>query len=166
MLWVVVRSASRLRLFLRHFGAKDLYLAEPNLLRRAAVHAAIAVNAFAPGEGGPDLDTIDLVIDAVGADATRAAASAAIAPGGVIVHVGLLPGHDGIDIRKLTLQEVTLVGSYCYTHEDFEAVVHALAAEHLGPLDWVEERSLAEGARAFRDLDAGTVKAAKIILRP
>ncbi len=153
-------------LVLRHFGAVDIHVAEPNPLRRAAVRAAIAVNAFDPGERGSDPQTVDLVIDAVGADATRAAASSAVAPGGVIVHVGLLPGNAGIDVRKLTLQEITLVGSYCYTHADFEAVVSALAGGTLGALDWVEERPLAEGAHAFRDLDAGTVAAAKIILHP
>ncbi len=153
-------------LVLRHFGARDLHVAEPNPLRRAAVRAAVSVAAFAPSEDGPDQDTVDLVIDAVGAEATRAASSVAVASGGVIVHVGLLPGHTGIDIRKLTLQEVALVGSYCYTHSDFEAVVSALAAGHFGPLDWVEERPLAQGAHAFQDLDAGKVAAAKIILHP
>jgi L-iditol 2-dehydrogenase len=46
------------------------------------------------------------VIDAVGAAATRAAASRMMRPGGVIVHLGLLPGNDGLDVRKITLQEI------------------------------------------------------------
>ncbi len=33
-------------------------------------------------------------------------------------------------------------------------------------LAWVEERSLADGAAAFADLDAGRSGAAKILLRP
>ena len=154
-------------LVLAHGGARDLHLSEPNPLRRDVVARAVALRASAPGDAHePDPETVDLVIDAVGADATRAAASRLVAPGGVIVHVGLLPGHAGIDIRKLTLQEVTLVGSYCYTHRDFEAVVEALGAGRLGALDWIEEWPLADGAAAFRELDAGRIAAAKIIMRP
>jgi len=79
------------------------------------------------------------------------------------VHVGLLPGQGGLDVRRITLQEITVVGCYCYTHVDFTETVAALAA---GQLTWVEERPLADGVQAFRDLDAGTVSAAKIALRP
>ncbi len=46
------------------------------------------------------------------------------------------------------------------------ATVAALAAGVFGPLDWVEERTLAEGASAFADLDQGATGAAKILLRP
>jgi L-iditol 2-dehydrogenase len=97
---------------------------------------------------------------------TRAAASALVRPGGVIVHVGLLPGHDGLDIRKITLQEVSVTGSYCYTPIDFRQAVDALAARRLGTLSWYEERPLAEGTRAFADIDAGSTPAAKVVLRP
>lgn len=153
-------------LVLFHFGAKDVYLAESNPLRRAtASKAAPALLAYAPGEfGRPDEMSVDLVLDAVGADATRAAASAMAAPGGVIVHVGLLPGQSGIDIRKLTLQEITLIGSYCYTHADFLETVNALAQGRFGALEWLEERPISDGVRAFHDLDKGKVAAAKIVL--
>ena len=106
------------------------------------------------------------MIDAVGAAATRAAASQMVAPGGVIVHAGLLPGHDGLDVRKLTLQEVIFTGTYCYTPTDFRETVTALAAGRLGDLSWLEERPLSDGARAFADIDANAVAAAKIVLRP
>ena len=45
-------------------------------------------------EAGPAENSIDVVIDCVGADATRRAASAAIRPGGVIVHIGLAQGAE------------------------------------------------------------------------
>jgi threonine dehydrogenase-like Zn-dependent dehydrogenase len=83
----------------------------------------------------------------------------------VIVHVGLLPGHDGLDVRKITLQEITLMGSYCYTPTDFEDTVRALAGRQLGGLGWFEERPLAEGAAAFAAIDEGRIAAAKIVLR-
>lgn len=154
-------------LALSHFGAKDILVAEPNELRRKAIAAAALFRPFAPGDASEPAEwSVDLIIDAVGANSTRASASRLIKPGGVIIHIGLLPSADGLDIRKITLQEVTFLGSYCYTHVDFMETVAAMAAGHLGPLDWLEERPLSEGQRAFRDLDEGKVAAAKIVLRP
>ncbi|MGA2962466.1 MAG: alcohol dehydrogenase catalytic domain-containing protein [Candidatus Korobacteraceae bacterium] len=151
-------------LALRHFGAKEILLAETNELRRKAL---ASFRSFAPGDSSePPEWTVDLVLDAVGSNTTRTAASRMIKPGGVIVHIGLLSSGDGLDIRKITLQEVTFLGSYCYTHLDFIETVDAMAAGHLGNLDWMEERPLSEGRQAFRELDEGKVAAAKVILRP
>jgi len=148
-------------------GAAEIHVGEPKAARRATVARAGAFSCYAPGGAGEPADSsVDLVIDAVGAAATRAAASRMIRPGGVIVHAGLLPGLDGLDVRKITLQEVIFTGTYCYTPTDFREVVAALAAGRLGDLSWYEERPLADGARAFADIDAGTLAAAKLILIP
>jgi 2-desacetyl-2-hydroxyethyl bacteriochlorophyllide A dehydrogenase len=150
----------------RHFGAHEILVGETNPLRRNTVETAEGLASYEPrGSSEPAENSVDLVIDAVGAAATRAASCRMVRPGGVIVHVGLLPGHEGLDLRKLTLQEITLTGSYCYTPQDFLQTVAALAAERLGDLAWFEQRALADGAGAFRDIDAGHVSAAKILLR-
>jgi alcohol dehydrogenase len=91
---------------------------------------------------------------------------AAVKPGGVVVHIGLMDWASEIDMRKLTLAEITLIGTYTYSMADLRATVQALQSGVYGDLDWVEERSLAEGARAFSDLDGGCCAAAKILLRP
>jgi threonine dehydrogenase-like Zn-dependent dehydrogenase len=140
---------------------------EVNALRRRALYDAEGFATYTPGSSdGPADDNVDLVIDAVGASATRAAASSMVRPGGVIVHLGLLPGVDGLDIRKITLQEVTFIGSYCYTPMDFRHTVAALAMRQLGALRWFEQRPLEDGAAAFAAIDQGSTPAAKIILRP
>ena len=108
----------------------------------------------------------DLVIDAVGAKATRQAAFTAVKPGGVVTHIGLLDWASEIDMRKLTLAEITLIGTYTYSTADLRATVAALHGGAFGRLEWVEERTLADGAAAFADLDAGRSAAAKILLRP
>jgi threonine dehydrogenase-like Zn-dependent dehydrogenase len=84
----------------------------------------------------------------------------------VIVHVGLLPGSEGLDIRKITLQEIVLTGAYCFTPQDFADTVQALAQRRFGPIDWLEQRQLSEGRRAFEEIDRGMVSAAKVVLRP
>ena len=146
---------------------QDIWLAEPNPLRQETARQAGPFQVYAPGtDAEPEPGSVGLVIDAVGAEATRAAACRQVAPGGVIVHVGLLPGSQGLDVRRITLQEVTLVGCYCYTPADFKDVVAALMASRFGTLSWVEERSLAEGPAAFRAIDQGAIAAAKVVLRP
>ncbi len=150
----------------RLFGAGDIRVAEPNPLRRQAVARGEGLDAYDPsGPAAPAESSVDLVIDAVGAAATRAAACAMVRPGGVIVHAGLLPGHEGLDVRKITLQEITLTGTYCYTPTDFTDAVEALASGRLGRLGWFETRPLAGGAAAFRDIDAGAAPA-KLVLTP
>jgi len=106
------------------------------------------------------------VIDAVGSKATRIAAFEAVKPGGVIMHIGLQDWASEIDMRKLTLAELTLLGTYTYTTADLRATVAALHAGTFGDLAWVESRPLADGAAAFADLAAGRAAAAKIVLRP
>lgn len=147
----------------RLFGARDIRIGDTNPLRIATL-ATEGFSTYAPGLDEPDANAIDLVIDAVGADTTRAAACRMVRPGGVIVHVGLIPGEAGLDVRKITLQEITLAGVYCYTPADFTQTVDALAMGRLGQLGWIEQRALGEGAGAFADIDAGRVSAAKIVL--
>ncbi len=154
-------------LWLRNFGCRDVTLAETNALRRASAARSGACAVHDP-QAGPALpeNHYHLVVDAVGAAATRAAAIRAARPGGVIVHIGLLQGNGDADFRKLTLSEITFIGTYTYTHLDMQATVAALAAGKLGDLAWVETRPLADGSRAFDDLDKGRSAAAKIVLLP
>ncbi|MDH3439030.1 MAG: zinc-binding dehydrogenase, partial [Betaproteobacteria bacterium] len=113
-----------------------------------------------PGSG------FDYVIDAVGAAATRNQALAAVKPGGVVMHVGLQDWGSEIDMRRLTLDELTLLGTYTYTTADLRAAVNGLHRGIFGDLSWVKERPLKDGAEAFIELDEGRSAAAKIVLRP
>jgi alcohol dehydrogenase len=151
-------------LLLRGQGCR-VSLAETNPLRResAAKHAGCA--AFDPREKPPAPGGFELVVDAVGGKATRPLALAAVQPGGVMLHIGLQDWASEIDMRRLTLDEITLVGAYTYTTADLRATVDALYRGMFGDLAWVEERPLAAGAQAFSDLDGGRSASAKIVLR-
>ena len=154
-------------LVLHSHGCRDVWLADTNAGRREMVEAAGIDAVYDPSrDPGPGPGSMDVVIDAVGAKATRSGAIEVARPGAVIVHVGLLDGVDGVDVRRLTLQEIALVGCYTYTMVDFRAAVDALQAGALGALDWYEERGLADGIAAFDDLMNGRCAAAKVILRP
>lgn len=152
-------------LILEAWGARGVRLAETNPLRRETA-AAAGLDVFDPLASTAGNAEYDLVLDAVGAVATRAAALSAVRPGGVISHVGLQDWAGEFDARTLTLSEVTLIGVYTYTDADLRAGLAALHDGRLGRLDWIEERPLADGGQAFHDLDASRTPAAKIVLKP
>ncbi len=152
-------------LILQAWGAAEVRLAETNALRRDTA-ATAGLDAFDPRQAPARDGSFDLVLDAVGSTGTRAAAIAAVAPGGVIAHVGLQEAAGAFDARTLTLSEITFVGVYTYTEADLRASLMALHDGRLGALEWIEQRPLAEGGRAFEDLDAGRTAAAKVVLMP
>lgn len=148
-------------------GATQIWIADTNAERRAMVAQAGDFRVFDPVTGpGPEPGSVDLVVDAVGVTVTRAAATKAVCPGGVVVHIGLGQATGGLDIRRMTLQEITFIGTYTYTPADFRETAMAIFSGRLGPLDWMEERRLEDGQQAFADIRAGQVAAPKIILRP
>ena len=151
-------------LVLKNFGCSRIIIAETNPLRRqTAEHAGFNTvvdpnHKHALAEG-----FANIVIDAVGNKGTRLASIRSACPGGVIVHIGLGDGLDGFDARRLTLQEILLVGSYTYTMVDFKSTVKAMADGRLGALDWTERRPLEDGPKAFKEMLAGETAAAKIV---
>lgn len=146
-------------------GVSDVTIVEPNGLRRDVLNNQCGQRAISPDDLPTDAQ-FDLVIDGVGYEATRATASAHARPGGVIGHIGLGESTGGLDVRRMTLQEITFIGTYTYTAQDFRDTAAAIFDGRLGPLDWTEQRPLAEGAAAFADIRAGRTAAPKIILHP
>ena len=146
-------------------GVPEVTILEPNKARRAVLtglgnHTALAPDKLSSGT------QFDLVVDGVGYAATRATASAHARPGGVIAHIGLGEATGGLDIRRMTLQEITFFGTYTYTAQDFRETAAAIFDGRLGSLDWTETRPLADGASAFADIRAGRSAAPKIVLNP
>ena len=148
-------------LALQAMGVEDVTIAEPNGTRREFLAARCGQQVVEVGT-----DTHALVVDAVGIAATRATASASVMPGGVILHIGLGENAGGLDVRRMTLQEITFIGTYTYTAQDFRDTAQAMFDGRLGTLDWFETRPLAHGPQAFADLRQGRVTAPKIVLEP
>ncbi len=152
-------------LSLRAFGVEQVTVVETNRLRRDYLNE----NAGLSVVDAPDIPEnalYDVVVDGVGFAKTRETASRVVRPGGVIMHIGLGASEGGLDIRRITLQEITFVGTYTYTAEDFRATAAAMFAGRLGPLDWYQTRPLSDGNAAFTDIRSGSAKAPKIILKP
>jgi 2-desacetyl-2-hydroxyethyl bacteriochlorophyllide A dehydrogenase len=153
-------------LLLRHYGCADVRVAEVNPLRREQLEKHAQVDTYNPKDSAPADASFDYVIDAVGSKITRNSAFAAVKPGGVIMHIGLQDWASEIDMRKLTLAEITLLGTYTYTTADLRATVAAISRGAFGDLSWLDKRPLSQGAQAFADLDQGRAASAKLILCP
>lgn len=106
----------------------------------------------------------DFVFDAVGNSVTRQSSIASVRSGGVVVHIGLMDNKGAMDVRAMTLREITFIGSYTYTPVDLQRTLHKLYSGALGSLEWVEQRPLAQGAKAFDELNKGLCAAPKIVL--
>jgi len=82
------------------------------------------------------------------------------------MHIGLQDWASEIDMRRITLAEITLLGTYTYTTADLRATVSAIYRGAFGDLTWVDVRTLDDGPQAFQDLDLGRAASAKVILCP
>lgn len=153
-------------LLLKHLGVQGLDLAEVNDARRSSTKKEVFCNVINPKDENISEAHYELVVDCVGAAATRKLSLHAIKPGGVVMHVGLQDWASEIDMRKLTLAEITLLGTYTYTTSDLQTTVDYLNRGFFGTCSWVDCRSLDQGPLAFDDLHHGRSASAKILLKP
>ena len=143
-----------------------VYLSELNENRLATCSKSLISKSIKPNDPSLDENSFDLVFDTVGLEITRQSAIKYVKPGGTIVHIGLTQPSGIFDFRKATLQEITFVGTYCYTNSDFENTIDLLSKNQIGNLDWIEFRDLNKGAEAFHQIHNGTCSSPKIILIP
>jgi alcohol dehydrogenase len=153
-------------LLLKHYGCVDVTVAEVNPLRREQIEQFAQVKTYNPKDTNPPDNSFEYVLDAVGSIITRNTAFASVKAGGVIMHVGLQDWASEVDMRRLTLAEITLLGTYTYTTADLRATVKLIHQGAFGSLAWLDKRPLSDGAQAFQDLDQGRAASAKVILCP
>ena len=145
------------------YGYQNIWIAEPNPLRRSMLGKMGNFTAYDPTKPSQCPQKVDMIIDAVGSGSSRCTASAMVRPGGVIVHIGLQDNLDGLDARRITLQEITFKGTYCYRRDDFAEALRLLHNGAVSGSGWVDVRPLADGEKAFQDIHNGAAPP-KIIL--
>ena len=143
---------------------KEIVIVEPNDKRLKESLKYLDADGLKPNSKNINKDHFDIVFDTVGLEATRKQAIESIKPGGIIIHIGLTQPSGNFDFRKTTLQEITFIGTYCYTNRDFEKTLNILNNKEIGALDWIEYRNLKDGALAFKEIHDGKCAAPKIIL--
>ena len=141
-------------------------MSDPNKLRLDECSKYLDAKFVDPSNNDLKENKFDIIFDTVGLEISRQQSIHTIAPGGIIVHVGLSQPAGDFNFRKLTIQEITIVGTYCYTNSDFEKSINILNKKELGSLKWIEYRELKDGAKAFKEIHDGICVAPKIILIP
>ena len=144
----------------------NITISDPNKLRLDECSKYINAKFVNPNDKEINNDGFDLVFDTVGLEISRQQAIRVVKPGGIIIHIGLTQPSGQFNFRKATLQEVTFIGTYCYTNKDFENTINILANKDIGDLSWIEYRELKNGANAFKEIHDGTCAAPKIVLLP
>ena len=147
-------------------NCKNIVLSDPNKKRLDECSKYLDAKFVNPTDKSIKENDFDLVMDSVGLEVSRQQAIHVVAPGGSIVHIGLTQPSGTFNFRKLTIQEITLIGTYCYTNNDFKNTLNLLTNKTLGSLEWIEYRELKKGAEAFKEIHDGTCIAPKIILIP
>ncbi len=141
-------------------GIEHVALLEPHPERRERAAALGAHATHGSAEQALADEPADLVLDAVGAQATRALAARLVRPAGQVVYVGLADDDTTLGFHDVVRSQLTLQGSYAYTMDDFEQAFAWLVSGQasLGELPAV--RPLDDGPGAFAALASGPPPAA------
>ena len=145
-------------------NCEDIVIVDPNNKRLGECSKYLKAVAVNPNNKPIIENSFDIVFDTVGLEVTRQQAIKSVKSGGIIIHIGLTQPAGSFDFRKATLQEITFIGTYCYTNKDFEKTLKILNNKEVGSLEWIEYRSLKEGSLIFKEIHDGSCKAPKIIL--
>src|SRR4051795_1775816 len=105
-------------------GLPEVMVVEPHELRRAR---ALTLGASA---AEPSAGEADLVLDAVGAEATRRLGLELLRPGGTMVCIGLANDATTLGFHDIVRSQHRIQGSYAYTMPDFEQAHEWLVSGH------------------------------------
>ena len=116
---------------------------------RSRTRRSIRTSSSTPWPGA------ELVVDAVGSDATRAASVALLQPGGCAIWLGMHDPEATIPAFDLVVREQSILGSFAYTDADFARAVELLAEHQQAFRVPTKTSSLEEGGALFDELLAG-----------
>jgi len=109
---------------------------------------------------------VDIVVDAVGASATRQGCARVVRSGGRIVWIGLHEADTVLPVNDFIRREITTQGSFAYTPIDFGNALQALAQKRITLEDaWTQIEPLENGTACYEKLLHGA-PISKIWLTP
>jgi 2-desacetyl-2-hydroxyethyl bacteriochlorophyllide A dehydrogenase len=142
-------------------GARRVFITDriQHRLELAGVQGASPIDATRAEEQIRDETVgvgVDVVIDAVGVDATWDLAVRAVRRGGRIEMVGLGTAAATVDSYGVIGKEVSITGSYAWVDDEFSTAVATIEAGAIDTAGWFTSSTFAEGQRAFEELVDGT----------
>ena len=109
---------------------------------------------------------VDIVVDAVGASATRQGCAGVVRAGGRIIWAGLHEADTTLPMNDFIRREITTHGSFAYTPIDFENALQALAQKRITLEEsWLQIEPLQNGTASYEKLLHGA-PISKILLTP
>jgi (R,R)-butanediol dehydrogenase/meso-butanediol dehydrogenase/diacetyl reductase len=152
-------------------GVDNIVVSEPGVNRRTAITRLGAPVAVDPITG--DLDStvlgrtegrgVHYAFDAAGVGSALPQAIRLVRPHGALVIVALHEKAFDFNPVSLLWQETRLLSARCYTHQDYEDVIHAMSEGLYSSDGWVDVVSLDKAAQAVQDLRSA--KAVKVLIR-
>jgi (R,R)-butanediol dehydrogenase / meso-butanediol dehydrogenase / diacetyl reductase len=111
---------------------------------------------------------VDIAFDATGIQSTFDTALTVVKPGGVVFNVAIHEKPLLINPNSFSFTEVKLMGGICYTNEDFEDVLNALASGKLQAEDMITSvvplEKVVQGG--FLELINNKAEHVKILIQP
>lgn len=148
-------------------GIEEVALLEPQPERRERAAALGAHLTYGSEEEALAAEPADLVLDAVGAQATRSLATRLVRPAGQAVFVGLAADDTTLGFHDIVRSQLTLQGSYAYTMVDFEQAFEWLVSGQASLGELPPVRPLEDGPAAFAALASGPPPSeVKVFLSP
>ncbi|HET6684671.1 MAG TPA: alcohol dehydrogenase catalytic domain-containing protein [Gaiella sp.] len=157
----------------RAAGASTVYVSEPNAARRARAEAlgvatvldptAVDLPAFLRDETGGL--GVDVAIECSGHPNGFSSAIASLRRRGTLAQTGLFVGEATVEPMLWALNDLTIVGTWCYWVYDFDRIAAQIAAGDL-PVERVvtSEVDLDGAPDAFARLASGTADEIKVLI--
>jgi (R,R)-butanediol dehydrogenase / meso-butanediol dehydrogenase / diacetyl reductase len=157
----------------RAAGASTVYVSEPNPARRARAEALDAATVLDPTELDvpaflhEDTDGlgVDVAIECSGHPNGFNAAVASLRRRGTLAQTGLFVGEASVEPMLWSLNDLSIIGTWCYWVYDFDRIAAQIAAGSL-PVERVITSSvgLDEAPDAFERLASGAADEIKVLV--
>src|SRR5689334_14096554 len=157
----------------RAAGASAVYVSEPNAARRARAEALGVATVLDPTEvdvpevlrGESDGLGVDVAIECSGHPNGFAAAIRSLRRRGTLAQTGLFVGPASVEPMLWALNDLTIVGTWCYWVYDFDRIAAQIAAGDL-PVERVVTSSttLDNAPQAFERLASGAADEIKVLI--
>ncbi|GGH73719.1 zinc-dependent alcohol dehydrogenase [Pullulanibacillus pueri] len=146
---------------LRHIVVIDLNEGRLEIAREMGARAVPSLDALGQESANRGFDA---AVDAVGLAVTRSQCMTSVKSGGHVIFTGLHEADSRLPINTIIRNEVSMHGSFAYSHDDFETALHWIedGKVHLEP--WTLQAPLEEGGACFEHLIGNAGKIAKILL--
>lgn len=157
----------------RSAGASTVYVSEPNAARRARAETLGVATVLDPTaldvpellHDESDGLGVDVAIECSGHPSGFAAAIASLRRRGTLAQTGLFVGEASVEPMLWSLNDLTIVGTWCYWVYDFDRIAAQIAAGRLPVERVVTSRlGLDDAPDAFARLASGAADEIKVLI--